>query len=125
MHVQLLARKVTSNTHVRSSSSSSKLNHSWAVSGSPLSLATAGPLRSQLPQLVQQLARGEQALPELVHVHLFVGGVYAVVAQADPEKQHGRAEYPAQCFLGAAAAFPCEQRGDAPDPLDRGAQGCH
>src|SRR5437764_14455542 len=35
MHVHGLVRKVTSKTHTRSSSGSSKLTHSWASSGTP------------------------------------------------------------------------------------------
>src|SRR4051812_33881356 len=106
MHVQLLARNVTSKTHVRSSSGSSKLTHSWADCGPSVTV--------EPPRLVQQLARGQQALPELFHVHLLVGGVDAVVGQADAEEQHGRVEDAAQRFFGTAAAFPGEQRRRVP-----------
>src|SRR5215471_8389673 len=126
MHVQLLARNVTSNTHVRSSSGSSKLTHSWAVvypSGGPeLRLAIQA---LEGAQLVQELACGQQALPELVHVHLLVGGVGAVVGQGDPEVQHRRVEHAAQRLFGSAPALPREQRGHVPHPFDGALQRSH
>src|SRR4051794_37255674 len=96
MHVQLLARNVTSNTHVRSSSGSSKETSSCADSG---------PSGTDVAQLVQQLAGGEEPLPELFHVHLLVGRVDAVVGQADAEEQHGCVQDATESLLGAAAPF--------------------
>src|SRR3954467_520107 len=99
MQVHALARKVTSKTHVRSSSSSSKLNHSWAVAGDggmPLPLVAITGIRLPLPlptakclaepaQLDHQLARGQQTFPELAHHHAFVRRVVSVVGQGDAE----------------------------------------
>src|SRR3982751_3591389 len=99
MHDQLLNRNVTSKTQVRSSSGSSKLIHSWAPSGaSPAAaaaaVAPAAPVVRPAPatssdtrptdsfrgaELDQQLAGGQQSLPELRHHHPFVGCVVAVV----------------------------------------------
>src|SRR5436190_14827250 len=101
MHVHALARKVTSKTQVRSSSSSSKLNHSWAERGAggvdPLPvamtgmrfpfppLATASHLAAYPTQFDQQLAGGEKPFPELAHHHALVGGVVAVIGERDAE----------------------------------------
>src|SRR4051794_11447211 len=123
MQVHGLARKVRSKTQVRSSSMSSKLNHSWADSGDggrflPFSLAASSAtddrLATEVAELVQQLTGGQQAFPELAHHHPLVGGVVAVVGQRDAEVQHRGGQHPAQRLLRAAAAFPGEQRRHAP-----------
>src|SRR5438874_13620971 len=105
---------VTSKTHVRSSSGSSKLTHSWAPS-----LAC----RSATGELHPKLAGGEDSLPELVHHHPFVGCVKAVAGETDAEEQHGRLEHPAQGFFGATPALACEQRVLVPHPGDGPPQG--
>src|SRR4051794_4760107 len=99
MQPQWLSMKVTSKTHVRSSSGSSKLTHSCM----PSFVWT-----SATRQLPPQLARGQEALPELVHHHPFVGCVKSIAGQADAEKENGGVEHPAQRFLGSAAALACE-----------------
>src|SRR4051812_3912525 len=106
MHVHALARNVTSKTQVRSSSSSSKLNHSWAVGGDGgvrpamtgmgLLLATAERLAADPAQLDQQLTRGQQPFPELAHHHALVRGVIPIVGEGDAEVQNGRLEHATQ-----------------------------
>src|SRR4051812_6345576 len=118
MHVHRLVRKVTSKTHVRYSSGSSKLTHSCVVSGVRVISSTADSGSSEAAELGQQLARSQQAFPELLHHHALVGCVVAVVGQRDAEVQHGGVEHAPECFLGSAAPFAREQGWPAPDPLD-------
>src|SRR5947208_12395512 len=114
MQPQWLSMKVTSKTHVRSSSGSSKLTHSWAWSMLR---------RSATGQLPPQLAGGQQALPELVHHHPFVRCVESIPRKPYAEEQHRRVEHPAQRFLGTASTFAREQGVLAPYPGDGPAQG--
>src|SRR3954463_5060310 len=110
MQPQWLSMNVTSKTHVRSSSGSSKLTHSWVV--------PSFTCRSATGQLRPELAGGEEALPELVHHHPFVGCVNAVAGQADAEKENRRVEDAAECLLGSAPPFASEQWVFAPHAGD-------
>src|SRR4051794_19393571 len=105
---------VTSKTHVRSSSGSSKLTHSWAPSVA---------CRSATSQLRPELAGGEEALPELVHHHPFVGCMKAVAGEPDAKKENRRLEDAAEGFLWAASTLAREQRVFAPHPADGSAEG--
>src|SRR3954453_13863112 len=96
MQPQWLSMNVTSNTQVRSSPGSSKLTHSWVPS-----LAC----RSATGQLHPELAGSEEAFPELVHHHPFVGCVKAVAGQADAEEENRCFEDAAQRLFGPPAAF--------------------
>src|SRR4051794_19117063 len=115
MQPQWLSMNVTSNTHVRSSSGSSKLSHSWVV--------PSFTCRSATGQLRPELAGGEEALPELVHHHPFVGCVKAVAGQADAEKENGRFQNAAERLFGPAASLAGEQRLLAPHAGDGPAKG--
>src|SRR5205085_1217048 len=90
MQPQWLSMKVTSKTQVRFSSGSSNEIHSWAWSRLCPFLCSA------TRQLSPQLARRQQAVPELVHHHPFVGSVEAVTGKAHAEEEYGRVKHPAQ-----------------------------
>src|SRR5438067_13764367 len=114
MQPQWLSMNVTSNTHVRSSPGSSKLIHSWAPSVA---------CSSAMCQLPPQLAGGQEALPELIHHHPFVGCVETVAREAHAEEQDRRFEDAAQRLFGPASTFAREQRLSAPHPGDGPPQG--
>src|SRR3954471_12168682 len=114
MHPQWESMNVTSKTHVRSSSGSSKLTHSWVPSRA---------CRSATGQLHPELAGGEESLPELVHHHPFVGCVETVAGQADTEEQYGRLKDATQRFFRPAPAFTGEQGILTPHAGDGPAQG--
>src|SRR6516162_6765778 len=129
MQCQPERRNVTSNSQVRSSSGSSNDTHSWASAGAPRARVDAADRRvllalaMKVPELGQELARREEALPELAHQHALIGRVVAVVRQRDAEKENRSAEDPAESFFWPAAPLSGEERGGTPDPLNGPGQG--
>src|SRR5947209_17361395 len=114
MQPQWLSMNVTSKTHVRSSSGSSKLTHSWAPWAA---------CRSATGQLRPELTGGEKSLPELIHHHPFVGCVKTIAGQADAEEQDGRLQDPSERLFRPAPTFAREQGVLAPHASDGPSQG--
>src|SRR6478672_2797371 len=105
MHVHELRRKVTSNTHVRSSSGSSNDTHSRVEFSGLRFLPTRRKLVRHRAELAPQLARGEEPLPELAHHHALVGRVDAIAGEPHTEEENRRVEHAPERFLRSAAAL--------------------